>query len=104
ASLIPCSRQMSATLVPPSACRNARRICSSECPFFATFVSSSFSSRGPRLPLQTQLIHGSLFGFWLNFGRFCRFAPTKALSGSARDRESRAHAPILRDSLRRLKP
>src|SRR5271170_7429387 len=57
---------MSATLVPLSACRNARRICSSVCPFFATFVSSSFSSRGPRLPLLTQLARGSLFGFWVN--------------------------------------
>src|SRR5271154_6895448 len=57
---------MSATLVPLSACRNARRICSSVCPFFATFVSSSFSSRGPRLPLLTQLARGSLFGFWVS--------------------------------------
>src|SRR5271168_1734551 len=56
---------MSATLVPLSACRNARRICSSVCPFFATFVSSSFSSTGPRLPLLTQLARGSLFGFWV---------------------------------------
>src|SRR5208283_3895411 len=39
--------------------------CSSVCPFFATFVSSSFSSRGPRLPLLTQLARGSLFGFWV---------------------------------------
>jgi hypothetical protein len=28
-------------------------------------VSSSFSSTGPRLPLQTQLIAGWLFGFWV---------------------------------------
>src|SRR5271154_2481911 len=57
---------MSATLVPLSACRNARRICSSVCPFFATFVSSSLSPRGPRLPLLTQLARGSLFGFWVS--------------------------------------
>jgi hypothetical protein len=43
ASLIPCSRQMSATLVPPSACRIARKICSFVCPLFATCVSSSCS-------------------------------------------------------------
>ena len=34
---------MSATLVPPSAWRKARKICSSVCPFFATCVSSSCS-------------------------------------------------------------
>jgi hypothetical protein len=68
ASLTPCSRQMSATLVPPSAWRKARKICSSVRPFFATCVSSSCSSTGSRLPLQTQLIAGSLFGFWLNLG------------------------------------
>src|SRR5260370_31284565 len=56
---------MSATLLPPSAWRKARKISSSECPFFATCVSSSISSTGPRLPLQTQLIAGSLFGFWV---------------------------------------
>jgi hypothetical protein len=28
-------------------------------------VSSSISSTGPRLPRQTQLIAGSLFGFWV---------------------------------------
>jgi hypothetical protein len=34
AFLLPCSRQMSATLVPVSARRKARKVCSSECPFF----------------------------------------------------------------------
>ena len=28
----------------------------------------------------------------IGFGRFCRFAPSKAFSRSARDRKSRAHA------------
>jgi hypothetical protein len=59
---------MSATLVPLSAWRNARKICSSECPFFATCVSFSNSSTGPRLLLQTQLIAGSIFGFWVTSG------------------------------------
>src|SRR5258708_39821524 len=57
---------MSPTLLPPSAWRKARKICSSVCPFFATCVSSWCSpTRGPRLPLRTQLIPGSLFGFWV---------------------------------------
>ena len=56
---------MSVTLLPPSAWRNARKICSSVCPFLATCVSSSCSPRGPRPPFQTQLIRGSLFGFWV---------------------------------------
>src|SRR6266851_648940 len=56
---------MSLILVPLSAWCNARRICSSVCPFFATGVSSSCSSTGPRLPRQTQLIAGSLFRFWV---------------------------------------
>src|ERR1039458_9282714 len=40
----------------------------------------------------------------IGFARFCRFAPTKALSGSARDRESRAHASFSSDSPRCPKP
>src|SRR5208282_5255782 len=76
---------MSATLVPLSACRNARRICSSVCPFFATFVSSSFSSRGPRLPLLTQLVRGSLFGFWVRHLVMRSLVPIAAASTASSD-------------------
>jgi hypothetical protein len=44
-----------------AACRNARRVCSSECPFFATFGASSIASSGPRLPRPTQLIKWRAF-------------------------------------------
>src|SRR5271154_7231329 len=80
---------MSATLVPLSACRNARRICSSVCPFFATFVSSSFSSRGPRLPLLTQLARGSLFGFWVMSVCGFRFPPFDRIAEAVVERPSR---------------
>jgi hypothetical protein len=36
-----------------------------KCPFSPPSGSSLFKSRGPRLPRQTQLIRGSLFGFWV---------------------------------------
>jgi hypothetical protein len=45
--------------------RNARRICSSVCPFLATVLSSSWLSRRPRTTDETQLIAGWTFGFWV---------------------------------------
>src|ERR1700730_10639599 len=65
ASLLPGSRQLSVTFAPRSAWRSARRICSSLCSFFATFVSSSPRFRGPRQTSITQLINGSPFGVWV---------------------------------------
>src|ERR1700681_3404626 len=70
---------MSATLLPPSAWRNARKICSYVFPFLVPCVSSSISSTGPRLPLKTQLIAGSLFGFWVT-GQDAGFQPRSALT------------------------
>src|SRR6516165_10157335 len=63
---MPYSRQISLTLVPLSAWRNARRICSSLWPFFGIPVPSSGCCRGPHLKPVSQLMAGILFGFWVN--------------------------------------
>ena len=54
ASLIPCSRQMSVTLVPLSACRDARDLLL-RMSLFRHLRTSSIASREPRLPRLTYL-------------------------------------------------